>query len=172
MADLTDAERKQITDYLSHPILFPADFKNWVSDYVGMNIPKISVNQIFGFELWSVKSADPVESSITLSNSASYASSGGPTLTGLANGFYIVLWGGNVGSFISGDHEAMLGLSVNGATPTVAAASDAGSFGMAALVDLTQGLGSNTLEVKYKLNSSTSRSVQERWLHALKVTTT
>ena len=174
MTDLTDQDKQQITDYLSHPLLFPADFKNWVADYVTTNIPKISVSQIMGFELWSIKSAAEITANESTSSTAYTAlATAGPTLANLAPGFYIALWGANIGSYpFAASKNGYMGLSINGDAPTTdrEAFSDAGAFGSSALLDLTTGSGPFTLTAKYKVQT-TSRGFRYRWLHALKVVT-
>lgn len=174
MADLTDEERQQIKDYLSHPILFPPDFKNWISDYVGMMIPKISVQQIMGFELWQIKSATEIVTDESTSSTA-YTSlaTAGPEIPNLSPGFYVAIWGANVGGYpFAASKNGYMGISINGDTPpsTREGYSDAGAFGSAALLDLTQGSGPFTLTAKYKVQT-TARNFRYRWLHALKVVT-
>lgn len=173
MADLTDEERQQITDYLSHPILFPHEFKSWISDYVSMNIPKITVNQILGFELWQIKSA-PEITATELCTSTSYTNLAtvGPEINNLSPGFYIVIWGGNT-PYTGNSNNVTMGVSINGAAPTSSAEiiSDAGAFGGAALLDLTQVAAPITLTAKYKCELTTGRNIRYRWMHALRVVT-
>ena len=170
MADLSDERKQQIKDYLSHPLLFPADFKNYVSDYVTTNIPKISVQQILGFELWQIKSAPEI---LTEQSRASTAygdmATVGPVITGLSPGFYIVIWGCNT-PYTGNSNDGYMGISINGDTPTTSreAFSTAGAFGSAALLDLSLTVPPITLTAKYKTALGTSRNMRHRWMHAMR----
>jgi len=173
MADLSDERRQQIKDYLSHPILFPADFKNYVADYVTTNIPKISVQQILGFELWQIKSAAEILTQESVASTA-YVNMAtvGPEITNLSPGFYIVIWGCNT-PYTGNTNDGYMGISINGDTPTTSreAFSTGGAFGSAALLDLTN-TSPITLTAKYKTALGSARNLRHRWMHAMKVVTT
>ena len=171
MAEITPEEKQKINDYLSHPLDFPPDFKDWMADYFATNIPKIPLSQVFGFQLWRVHSASPIDTGQSTS-STSYTDLGtvGPTLSNLSKGYYIVMFGADV-SFFSPGNTRTIGLSIDGAAPVAGneAPGNVGSIGLVCLVNLaTDAL--HELKLKYKVSGGTF-TFSKRWLHALRVTT-
>jgi hypothetical protein len=113
---LTEEQRTDMQQKLSAPILFPKEFKQWLTDYVAVNIPLIPYSQIFGSHLNLARSGD----TILASESRTAAGYGdlttvGPQVQNLAPGTYLVLYG----AF----GRAKASISINGA-----AASDNDSF--------------------------------------------
>lgn len=165
-------DQEQFTEYLKNPIMFPPAFKDWMSDWYATNVPKLHVSQIFGFKLHSIYTADDV-AGVESTTSSSYVdlATPGPTLSNLANGFYVVMWGCfAVGASTASNY--FMSVSVDGDTPSgqremfIQSKEGTMSVGRMALVDITQGDQTHTLEAKYK-----SCNVGFRWLHALRVVT-
>lgn len=163
-------EQADFDQYLKNPILYPEAFKDWISDWYATNVPKLHVSQIFGFKLQSMKVAENIATAES-TTSASYVdlATVGPTLTGISNGFYVVIWGCHASNSLAGQ----IGVSVDGATPTGdlqmtvdGLAGAMAAVGRMAIADLSTGDDNHTLQLKYK-----ATSVQHRWLHAMKVVT-
>ncbi len=182
MADAQAPPKSSLTQedfdqYLKNPIVFPEAFKDWISDWYAQNVPKLHVSQIFGFKLQSINIADDVAPVETIGSTAyGDLATVGPTLPNLANGFYVVMWGGMFGTTLNTD-TAYMSISADGDTPSgqremLVSGSEiiSTSVGRLALVDFSSGDNNHTLAAKYKGNPTTS-NVGFRWLHALKVTT-
>lgn len=181
-ADLTEQERQQINDFLSHPLDFPPEFKNWLTDWLGTNTPPIPVSQLLGYKgtlaniavvdtqgAWT--SADAPERTW---NSAPDGL--GPSITGLADGTYMAAWGVlNVSNGGAGGATDRCGPSVNGADPvyyTEVHCIDQGcaSWKMAPLTLANK--DNNTIELKYyyDLGGGGTGMFDHRWLMALRIT--
>lgn len=168
-------DQEQFIEYLKNPIAFPEAFKDYISDYYATNIPKLHVSQVFGFKLHSIHTADDVVGSeATASTAYSDLATVGPTLEGLANGFYVVMWG--CAAAVNSPNTAAMGVAADGDTPSGQREMIASSYGSVeamgrlALVDFSAGDHQHTLQAKYKSNP-TGYSFSHRWLHALRVTT-
>jgi hypothetical protein len=179
MADQQPVTEEQFIEYLKNPILFPATFKDYISDYFATNIPKLPISQVFGFKLQSVKDALEVTANTGVA-STSYTDLGGPYLTLIPNGFYIALFGGAYGS--SGgtpwpsfsDPNILMSPSVDGAAASDnnAATLNFGQNGRVVLLDLTTGNGAHTVTMMYKKTAGAlTPYVQHRWLYLLKAVT-
>lgn len=111
-ADLSEAERDKVSKYLASPLEFPDEFKKWAIDWLGQNLPPIPIEQLQGY----VKTRAYANSTGTSSfptSSTSFADLGGPTITGLPDGTYLLIWGCRA----SGNYGRMA-VSMNGSTPT------------------------------------------------------
>ncbi len=112
---LEEAQRELLKKLLANPIEFPEAFKRWVGDYFAQNIPLIPYGNFLGSKVNIAKSGDFI---LTTQGPATSAygnlATVGPSIVGLADGVYIVLWGA---STTGGAHEGFMGVSVNGDTP-------------------------------------------------------
>lgn len=174
-------EEKDLLEYLKHPILFPQEFKDWIGDYYATNLPKIHVSQIYGFKLLSAHIADDVAAAQTPSGTAwQDLATVGPTLAGLSNGFYLVLYGAHGSRSVgAGGQGIEMSFAVNGSTAdsgsrqTLWAGSEVDfSAGRAVLLDLSAQTGNNNheLKAKYRENdAAVTGTFKFRWLHALRV---
>lgn len=169
-------------EYLKKPILFPTEFKEWVSDWFSTNVPKIHVSQIFGFKLQSVKSAVPVAGTLTTANTASFVDLGANPLDGLANGFYVVFFGAQSGFATSavtamgnyiGPSSVLVGISVDGAAVSDYCSIAGGANGRLVLLDLTSGDNTHSIALRFKsgLGAGTTALFAQPFLHAIKVVT-
>lgn len=175
-------EMEQFKEYLKNPILFPEEFTTWITDFYATNIPKIPVSQILGFAIHKIKSVDTIGTEPT--NSSSYASfcegvtanpsgwvdlaTDGPELTGLANGYYLCMYG----AFTYGNTGAVrVGISKDGGTPAddEAMVTAAGHNMRLFLVDFSQGNHDHTLKMKYENTGAFGAWFSSRWVHAVKV---
>jgi hypothetical protein len=181
--------QEQFTQYLKEPVRFPEEFKDYLSDFFALNVPKLHVSQIFGFKLQSFQASDsgditPVQ---TLSNTTSYSSftTDGPTWANIPRGFYLLFFGAryefdNAGTWAPAYNGSLPGvwltpvLDGNNLGDGYAAYLNAGSNGRAVLLDLTDPtIDRHTLTFQYKLSAATgtSMALEDRWAYLIKVVT-
>lgn len=147
---------------LSRPILFPDEFKTWLTDYVGTNIPMLPFSQLFGARINVARSGDYIPTSEAGSSATSYVDLAtiGPQLTNLADGSYLVMYG------VSGRDRTSI--SVNGSTPS----DDDSLYGQEAgpqssrqkIVSLKNN-NQNTIKLQYK----GTRNFSKRWLTVVRL---
>ncbi len=159
---------------LGHPLEFPAEFKQWLTDYVATQTPKFPISQVFGYQLQRVRTATVDASETRATNSYGDLATVGPTLSNLANGWYILVFGADTASSATAGGTKM-SPQING----VAAVDDnACSFiplyptpartSNLRMVMVHLDAGTNEIIMKYKQASGTG-TFQFRFLHALKV---
>lgn len=162
---------------LGHPLEFPPEFKQWLADYVARSVPKLPISQVFGFQLQRIRSATVDTAQTTTSTSYTDLSTAGPTLSELANGWYLLIFGGD-GSASTASASPRMSPSINGAT-----AVDADAVVLSAhfndqtaistnlrvlMVHLNTPGGNNEIIMKYRTAAGTARFAF-RFLHAIKV---
>lgn len=167
-------------DALGHPLEFPPEFKRWLADYVATQVPKLPISQVFGYQLQRVRTAVVDTQQTTTSTSYTDLATTGPTLSQLANGFYLLVFGGDC-SNASSAGDGYMAPSINGV-----AAADAdgvlfsGTFNDSTainsnlrvlLVQLDTPGGNNEIVMKYRVTSGTGY-FNMRFLHAIKVIST
>lgn len=166
-------------DSLGHPLEFPPEFKQWLADYVALQTPPLPISQVFGFQLQRARTATVDTSETTTSTSYTNLATTGPTLSGLANGWYLLVFGADA-SGTTASAAPRMSPEINGV-----AASDADSCSLATLFNDTAALtsnlrvlmvhlnvagGNNEVVMKYRVAAGTGR-FQFRFLHAIKVLT-
>jgi len=162
-------------EYLKSPIAFPPAFKDWMSDWYATNVPKLHVSQIFGFKLHSIYVADDVVAEEAISTTAyGNTTTVGPTLSNMANGFYVIMWGcyANVSSTANSYMSIQVdGVAATGVREMLLNGTEAAfSVGRLAIVDMTSGDQTHEIVAKYKTNAAPGGAVVGmRWLHALRV---
>lgn len=165
---LEEAQRDLLKKLLANPIEFPETFKRWVGDYFATNIPLIPYGNILGSKVNIAKSGDYIATNEGPATSAyGNLATVGPSINGLADGVYVILWGANT---TGGAHEGHMGISVNGDTPVDGeAAGSAYSIPIAwgRLVTLSN-KHNNTVVCKYK---GGQQSWARRWIVAIRVAT-
>ncbi len=174
-------DQEGFTEYLKNPLLFPTEFKDWVSDWFATNVPKIHVSQIFGFKLQSVKRAEEIVGQQNLTSTTYTAfSTDGPTFDHVPNGFYILLFGATYGNtagqpFYDATYKEIYMAPVyDGSTPSdgEAAVLNAGTNGRAVLLDLSGEDDNHTITFQYKLvGAGSNPAIWRRWAFLLKVVT-
>jgi hypothetical protein len=155
---LTDMQQK-----LSAPILFPKEFKQWLTDYVATNIPMIPFSQIFGSHLNLARSGDHISASES-KTATSYGdlTTVGPQLTGLGAGTYLIMYGAY--------GRAKASISFNGAAASdddsfyTIEGSTAGARGRFKSFADDKGGAGNTLCMKYK-----NGTFSNRWLFVIRL---
>ena len=165
-------------DALGHPLEFPPEFKQWLADYVALQTPKFPISQVFGYALQRARSATVDTSEASSSTAYGNLATVGPTLSNLASGFYLLVFGFD-GNATSANAHMFMSPSINGA-----AAVDADSCEMQPLypasaltsnvrvlmVQLNGASGVNEVIMKYRM-SGNSGNFSMRFLHAIKVFT-
>lgn len=162
---------------LAHPLEFPDAFKTWITDYVATHVPKLPISQVFGFQLQRIRTATTDASETRATNSYGDLATVGPSLTNLADGWYILAFGADVAQSVTAGNPQM-SPEINGVAATDADAcslftfypSPARSTAIRLLmVHLVNG-GTNSIVMKYKSTSGTA-TFELRFLHAIKVQT-
>lgn len=116
---LSGEERKELQRMLSFPEDLPAKFKSFLIDFIAVNIPQIPISQITGFNQFDASTdTQGAEANGTVATgSGTYVElSGGPEITGLSAGLYVVHYGASIQSDNIG--VSHVNVSVNGATPS------------------------------------------------------
>jgi hypothetical protein len=162
--------REEIRQYLQDPLGFPEEYKGWLPEWItqaGIDVP---ISQVIGFSQFQVQPANNVlTSETTASTSYTDLATVGPSLSGLADGQYLLLYG--CFSRNSGADLAVYAPSVNGA-----AAADvdqggqegaAGAYTMRAVTKDLAADGNNSVVLKYKVGGGTGTFLN-RWMLALK----
>lgn len=173
---VTEEEFRQ---YLSRPIDFPPSFKDWVSDWFAVNVPKLHVSQIYGFKLQSIKSATEITNLLTVSSTAySALSPDGPSITSIPNGYYLAFFGATFGTtagapFYNNAVNVYMAPVVDSgaASDSEAAILNGGSNGRVTFLDMTGGDNDHTITFQYKRTGSSNVGIWNRWLYLLKVVT-
>lgn len=179
--NLTVEELEGQRRFLAHPETFPDAFKSWLIDFIAVNGSLIPPSQILGGGL--LKGAYTAEVTTSeATSSASYAdlATAGPSLTGLSNGTYMLLFGSQIGS-TSNSFTGYMSLSLNGATAsdddsirvnwtvTEGAATESLTVpGARAMLQTLDSGDNNTVTAKYK-TSGVSVAYGNRWIVAIKV---
>ena len=174
--------QEEFLNYLKSPILFPPEFKEWVSDWFGTNVPKLHVSQIYGFKLQSVKIAD-ANSGAQVMSSSSYTAfdDGGLTFSNVPNGFYLLFFGATF-SQTGGEIPTYTNLGSAYIAPIYdgstaddgeACVLNAGTNGRVTLIDLTGGANDHTISFQYKRDAALGSNFQlySPWAFLLKVVT-
>lgn len=91
---LSNEERQNVRRLLSFPEEFPPEFKEWLLDYLAVNIPQIPIGNIMGFSQYQAVVGTRVDGQGS-TTSASYVEldGGHPQITGLGAGDYLVFHG-------------------------------------------------------------------------------
>lgn len=116
-----DDFKSQLRDFLitffKDSYQFPREYKNWLQDYIAINIPDIPVSQVQGYSNATPNPATTVVTSET-KTSATYGAltTAGPSLTGLSQGKYLFIFG-CVGSVDTNGRAALMNLAFNGSNP-------------------------------------------------------
>lgn len=182
MSDLAypnETERDAVKRLLAHPIMFPEEFKSWLPDFLATNIPKLPISQVFGFKVDKIQVATEITAAeSTTSTSYVDLTTVGPELTQLANGYYIVLFGGRVSAYggapTLGDLGGVMSPSLSGSTPLDAdcAAAVFNPMFRMTLVRLTSN-DNNSIRIKYKKSGTqTSITFERRYMAAMRVIST
>ena len=168
---LTEADKESLTKLLGSPLDFPQPFKDWLQDYVALQLPLIPYKNFLGAKLNIAKSSAYIAASEgTLSATYTDLTTVGPTITGLVDGQYVFLYGAHVNA----NDLAWFSISINGA----AASDDQGAMTswqatlVRAHLATVKNANSNSVQMKYRNgHGGTTKSFSNRWLAAIRVAT-
>jgi hypothetical protein len=176
MSELDRKDIQELRDVLKRPLFFPDNFKSWLSDYIALNVPKMPLSHVYGYKLQDVKSDYFGTGAFANVTSTSYSDADDgehPVLTGVANGFYIVLFGARRPSQTA--PEMFMAVSINGSTPID---NDAVWYGQNNFSSTTQGRAvivearsdnNNKFALKYRLGAAGSASIFRRYMILMRV---
>lgn len=169
---LLPEERKNLQRQMGFPEDYPKAMKSWLVEYLGVNPPDLHVKQLRGFAGFQPRVASGSDTSAT--GNSSFTDLGGPELTDLEKGNYLLLFGFN-SSNPSNTADPGIGIaapSVNGA-----AASDSdgalceGEFQSAVFYKLASlDQPNNSIKLMYRMQGGTgNRDFNRPFLIALKI---
>lgn len=173
--EMSPEERELINKLLAHPEEFPPEFRNWILNYLGQNIPPLPVEHFQGYKVLLVREAAPVVTAQS-TTSATYVdlATVGPELTKLPDGRYIVFFGCNVDSDLAGDW-GKISLSINGAAPSdahelfVDPIPDAEIPGINVVeTDPISNNNNNSIKMQYKSAGAPGTQFSLRWMIAVR----
>lgn len=91
---LSNEERQNVRRLLSFPEEFPPEFKEWLLDYLAVNIPQIPIGNIMGFSQYQAVVGTRVDGQgSTTSTSYVDLDGGNPIIEGLGAGDYLIFHG-------------------------------------------------------------------------------
>lgn len=148
----------------------PKEHKSYMVDYLSMNQPLIPVSQLVGFDRFTAQLANVLTDENTTSTSYVNLTTTGPSLSGLSEGAYIVLFGAQC--VPGAGEQGAMSVSVNGA----AASDDDAAFSSATNATLCRALAvtltdptSNEIVTKYRTNvGGAATRFLRRWIIALR----
>jgi len=177
MADLnTQRDRELAQKVLSSPLDFPHIFKVWLTSWLESNPPRFLASQLQGY--YPLVPTSAFAGGDVTSTSSTYESlSGGPEITELEAGQYLVLFGATMTIYSASDKHAFAQPRFNGASLSnddnaaqyeqeTSTSSGSGTSVMRAIVasvDLTD----NTVELQYRRDGGTAH-FKNRWLITLR----
>lgn len=177
---LTPDQRDQIDAFLGSPIKYPPEFKQWLTDYLAVNIPPIPVSQLLGYKptLAHNEIVNPDEPQTSPERTWVDIDTYGPAVPDLSDGTYFCAWGAKTGRGNAGGATTRIGLSVNGADPagfnyaTFQANDPDAMVWKACLATARNGKDNNEIRLKYwfDLGGGASAQFAHRWLTVIRVT--
>lgn len=168
--ELSERDLELMERLFSNPRLWPDTAKVWIADYVAQNL-MVPISQVQGFTQFTASYATVLTTEEVTSTTYTDPTTPGPTITGLADGQYLLIFGFQLGP-ASNLTSAHMSPSVNGATPSDddSAQTRAVEGGTArAVVKTVEGTGSNTVKMQYRRVGGTDGDFERRWLVALRI---
>lgn len=177
--DLSDITQVQalLQQLLADPSVYPEEFKAWLPNYLATNPPDLNIDQINGFQQFTVNQAlNPNSGSIggTAYNDLN-STDVGPTISKLSDGLYLFGYGAGARTSNTGV-RAKMNLSINGvvsdtATPQAYTLSPNDvSIGSQAQVRLSGGVSGNTVTCKYCVGGSNAVGYfSQRYMNCFRV---
>lgn len=169
---LTPQERAALQRQLSYPEDLPKKFKSWILQHIAVNGLDIPVSQLHGFTGFQPRVA--TASDTTSTGNSAYTDLGGPELTDLESGTYLILHGFN-SSNPSNPADPGIGLaapSVNGAAASdTDAAMCEGEFQSSMFYKLASlSEPNNSVKLMYRMQGGTgNRDFNRPFLIAIKM---
>lgn len=169
-AEITSFDRK-VYESLQKVLLLPNDFKEYMTQYQALNGVPIPISQITGFAQFAPQPAtDVTTNESTTSTTYTNLATTGPSLSGLSNGRYMILFGCALKHSAGAGNASLMSVSVNGAAP---GASEHCSSEMTGYVSVNRALfksltaGANTISCQYRVTAGTG-DFANRWLAAIR----
>lgn len=167
--DITLMQRV-LTAAAKSPNLIPSDFMAYMFDWIQTQRLQIPISQVFGFTQFAAQSDFVSANEKTSSTTYTDLSTVGPTLGGLSDGKYVLIFGA-AHAISATPAAARMAVQANSATPvdddsTEAVTDSLISCSRATVASVVNG-NSNTFTAKYKATSGTA-AFESRWLVALK----
>lgn len=155
----------------ANPLMIPPDLMSYILDYIQTSRLQIPIGQVPGFVQFTAQVASPIATNeSTASTSYTDLATVGPSLEGLPDGSYLVLFGayGRVSAATGGTR---MSIDVNGAGATdsdavawnITDAVSTSSFFTTRIMD-----GSNSMIAKYRADSPLTGTFADRRLLALR----
>jgi len=93
MIDLSDDGHvaSMLAQLLRDPTLYPDEFKAWLTNWMEVSPPTLPLDQISGFSDYQIKSVT-TDPEISITGGAAYVTSGGPIVSNLPPGKYLVIY--------------------------------------------------------------------------------
>jgi hypothetical protein len=170
--ELTEREMALMERMFSNPRVWPDRAKVWIADYVSQNL-SLPISQVLGFTTFVAQTTDPVNTAeATGSTSYTNLATVGPTLTGISDGLYVVLFGCRISHSLGGGDAGLMSVQGNAvaATDTNAINSNATTqVGTNVAFQLHElRANSNTLTAKYRTTAGTA-TFDGRTMLAIKI---
>lgn len=151
-----------------NPLMIPTDLMAYILDYVQTSRLIIPIGQVFGFTNFTAFFDDVSTQESTTSATATDLATVGPTITGLPDGTYVVLFGASCRN-TTGSAEAYLVIDGNVTGDPCKAGANTEFFSASRHVAVTfTGGGSHTLSMKYRQNGGGTAEFYGRELIALR----
>ena len=168
---LSQEERQNVRRLLSFPEEFPPEFKEWLLDYLAVNIPQIPIGNIMGFSQYQAVVGTRVDGQgSTTSTSYVDLDGGHPRIEGLGAGDYLIFHGCAIESS-GATITARQSVKYNEETPLSdnAILSDSTSIvSSSRVVTKTFTNNNNQIKCQYAVEGVGTGFFQLRWLIALK----
>jgi len=167
---LDQAGRDQLDRLLSGTIFFPDGFKTWVTDWFATNVPLIPYTHFLGARLNIARSGDFIATDESTA-SATYAnlSTIGPSISGIADGDYLVMFG----AFSTGQ-GSVCSREINGAAADDAFGiwqnESAAALARGDIVSLKNN-NNSSIVLKYRKDGGGSANFSNRWLVIIRIST-
>ena len=173
---LSMEERQQVKRFLNYPEDFPERFMPYIQDWLNLNGLDIPITQIRGFSQFKASYSQIANTGFESTSSTAYTdlTTPGPSLTGLGDGQYILLYGGIQEMGGGGSVKGYVSISINDATPT-----DDDSQFMTSVnvhpvlrmnVKTLDNGGNNSVKMQYRTdNASNAIRMYSRYILALKI---
>lgn len=165
---------EEMKEALGHPLLYPQEFKDYISDYVATHLNSLPLTQVYGFHIERYRQDVIATQQGTNSTSYTDLATVGPTLTEVPDGLYLIIVGCHMRPQTVYADIAM-SFSVDGAAASddnAAWGNHPGSNVKVSLVDLRSATPEHqhTIQAKYKNPSGVNNHLfSNRFLIAVKV---
>lgn len=177
VGELTQRDRELIGKVFSSPLDIPPVWKTWLKAWLESDPPRFLATQMQGYAPLTAHSAAVPDSESTTSTSYTNLGTTGPEVTDLEAGQYLILFGVTTTVYNVSDKNSYVSPSLNGAGASdsdcaqfeqeSSTASGSGTSIMRAIIT-TLPNSSNSVLLKYKVDSGGTAHFKNRWLITLR----